>query len=253
MIGSEHNTWGRPKKSARFLEQGILFVIGLLCGASFTAHAQYYDDREFGSPANRYISAGFMQRDFQPRSSNPNPDSLAVRYDRTMPMIGFRQGNFDISFGYAGYTLHGRSRSTIFFGASFANEFPVTGRERTGLLIPLLISVDYTKAESAGPSRENFNIASGGIGAGLKFRHHASNLDFWLQAVEIAHFSTEGFSAGYGFSAATVGEAVLLLPRTLVFDGVALGYRFRLQTWSLNENRFNYRSFSHGPFVGVLF
>ena len=237
----------------QFLARRILFVIGLMCATASIVLAQYYDNREYEPSANRFVNVGFMQRDFQPRSSNSNPDSLAIRYDRAMPMIGFRQGNVDISFSYASYTLHGRSRSTIFFGATFANEFPVTGRARTGLLVPVVVSVDYTKAESAGPSRENFNIASGGLGVGLKFRHRASNLDFWIQAVEIVHFSTEGFGAGYGFSAATVGEAILLLPGTLVFDGVALGYRFRLQTWSLNERRFDYRSFSHGPFIGVLF
>lgn len=251
--GSENQGSSRQHKKDRFLARGGYFVIGLLCAAASIASAQYYDDREYEPPANRYLNGGFMQRDFQPRSSNPNPDSLAISYDHAMPMIGLRQGNVDISFGYTGYTLNGRSRSTIFFGASFVNEFPITGRARTGLLIPAVISVDYTKAESAGPSRENFNIASGGIGTGLKLRHRASNLDFWLQAVEIIHFSTEGFGAGYGFSAATVGEAVLLLPRALVFDGIVLGYRFRLQTWVLNESRFNYRSLAHGPFIGVLF
>ncbi len=249
----ENNGSIRAHMKRRFLARRILFIIGLTCAAASIVSAQYYDDREYEPSATRFINIGFMQRDFRPRPSNPNPDSLAIRYDRAMPMIGLRQGNVDISFGYSSYTLNGRSRSTIFFGASFANEFPVTGRARTGLSIPLVLSADYTKAESAGPSRQNFNIASGGIGAGLKFRHRASNLDFWIQAVEIAHFSTEGFGAGYGFSAATVGEAIVLVRGALVFDGVAFGYRFRFQTWSLSDSRFDYRSFSHGPFIGVLF
>jgi len=243
----------RAHMKGRFLARRILFLIVLTCAVASIASAQYYDNREYEPSASRFINIGFMQRDFQPRSSNPNSDFLVIRYDRVLPMIGFRQGNVDISFGYASYTLHGRSRSTIFFGATFANEFPVAGRARTGLSIPVIISVDYTKAESAGPSRENFNIASGGIGAGLKLRHRSTNLDFWIQAVEVAHLSTEGFGAGYGFSAATVGEAIVLLPRVLVFDGIAFGYRFRLQTWSMSESRFDYRSFSHGPFIGVLF
>ena len=216
-------------------------------------HAQYYDRPEYEPTRARFLSIGFANRDFEPWSSNASPDSAAIRYDRVMPMIGFRQGLVDIAFGYAQFTLHGRSRSTIFFGVTAANDLPLTHRSPVSLLLPLMLSADYTKAQAAGPERDDFNIASLGIGAGLKFRYNTQSVDISLQAVEIAHLSTEGFGAGTGFSAATLGEAVLILHRAPVFDGVAMGYRFRLQTWSMNESRFDYRSVSHGPFVGILF
>ena len=235
-------------RSTRYMMLPLLFAVALS-----PVHAQYYDRPEYEPSGARFLNGGFVHRDFAPWSSNTNPDSLAIKYNRVMPMIGFRQGPVDLTFGYTQFTLRGRSRSTIFFGVTAANELPLTHRSRAALLLPIALSADYTKAQAAGPERDDFNIASLGIGAGLKFRYNARSVDFAVEAVEIAHFSTEGFAAGSGFSAATVAEAVLILREALVFDGVALGYRFRLQTWSMNQNRFDYRSVSHGPFVGVLF
>lgn len=235
----------------RSIVQLMLFLVCTL--AASTLHAQYYDRPEYEPTRARFLSGGFVNRDFAPWSSNASPDSIAIRYNRVMPMIGFRQGPVDLAFGYAQFTLYGRSRSTIFFGVTVSNDLPLTHRSPASLLLPVMLSADYTKAQAAGPERDDFNIASLGIGAGLKFRYNTRSVDFAVQAVEVAHLSTEGFAAGTGFSAATVGEAVLILRQALVFDGVAIGYRFRLQTWSMNESRFDYRSVSHGPFVGVLF
>jgi hypothetical protein len=69
----------------------------------------------------------------------------------------------------------------------------------------------------------------------------------------IAQYSFEGLGTGSGFSPALTGEAGALLPEALSFVSLAAGYRFRLQTWSMGETKFNYRSLSHGPYVGVVF
>jgi hypothetical protein len=46
----------------------------------------------------------------------------------------------------------------------------------------------------------------------------------------------------------------LVLVRSIrVLEGLALGYRFRFQTWAMSNSRFNYRALVHGPFVGLLF
>jgi hypothetical protein len=71
--------------------------------------------------------------------------------------------------------------------------------------------------------------------------------------VQIFHIAFQGLAAGTGSSLATVGEAGLLLPRVPIGEGLALSYRVRLQTWSLSDNRFNYRSLYHGPSIGILF
>jgi hypothetical protein len=71
--------------------------------------------------------------------------------------------------------------------------------------------------------------------------------------MEFAQYSSEGFSVGTGFSAATMGDAVLQIRDVGILEGIAVGYRFRLQTWAMSEARFNYRSLSHGPYLGILF
>lgn len=232
--------------------KGMCVAIGLLAFAA-QASAQYYEEQEYRPVEARYISVGFMNRDFTPRASNTLPDSVRIRYNRIMPMISFRQGSGELMFGYATYDLYGGSKSAIFFGGRFGGEVPITGRRPVMLLFPLQLSADFTKAEGIGPSREDFNIASVGIGAGLKLRYFTSSMDFSFGAEELAQYSTEGIGVGNGFSAATVGDMVMLLRDFGPFEGTVIGYRFRLQTWSMNESKFNYRSLSHGPYIGLMF
>lgn len=217
------------------------------------APAQYTEQREYAPSEARYITLGFSNRDFSPIGSNALPDSLAIRYKRVMPMVSFRQGAVELFFGYTTYTLSGSSKSAIFFGGRFGTEVPIVGRRSSALLFPFQLAADFTKAEGIGPSREDFNVASVGIGAGLKYRYVNGGLEFSIGADELAQYSSEGFGIGTGFSAATVGDATLLLRNVDIVDGLVIGYRFRLQTWSMNETKFNYQSVSHGPYVGVLF
>jgi hypothetical protein len=228
-------------------------VLVLVTGLASRLHAQYYEREGYQQPEARYFYAGFAQRDFAPRSSNPDPDSLTIAFNRFMPIIGLRQGSVDLMFGYTTYDLEGKSRSTIFFGANLSQEFLVAGGRSHALVMPVILSADFTKAQGVGTEREDFNIGSVGIGAGLKYHVSNESLDFSIQAGEIVHYSFEGLSTGSGFSAATVADAVLMLPGTLVLDGIVLGYRFRLQTWAMNDDQFNYRSISHGPYLGILF
>jgi hypothetical protein len=235
------------KTSSYIVMFAVLIVLSAL------ASAQYAERREYVPSEARYIAVGFVDREFTPLGSNSLPDSLTIRHKRLMPMISFRQGGAELFFGYTKYTLSGSSKSAIFFGGRFGTEVPIVGRRPSALLFPLQLAADFTKAEGVGPSREDFNIASVGIGAGLKYRYFDSNADFSIGVEELAQYSSEGFSVGTGFSAATLGDATLLLRNIGILEGLVVGYRFRLQTWSMSENKFNYQSVSHGPYVGILF
>jgi hypothetical protein len=234
------------------MSRSILLLLFLLISGS-SLNAQYYDSRSYEPSKARYLSAGFLYSEFQRRSSNQVADSLAIEFKRVMPLVAFRQGLFEIAFGYTRYTLQGESRSAIFFGGTYSNEFVLTGNRTSAFLFPFLLSTDFTKAEGNGVERQNFNIASIGIGGGLKYRYFGEAVDFSLRTVEVVHFSFEGLGVGSGFSAATIGEVLFLFKDAFVMDGIALGYRFRLQTWAMDNADFNYRSISHGPFVGVIF
>jgi hypothetical protein len=216
------------------------------------ALGQYEMPREYSQMEARYFSGGAMTRDFAPRAGYTGGDSLAIIYNTWMPMVGYHQGPVDVLFGYTSYTLHGASRAAIFFGTTLTNDMPIINRRPASLVAPIFISLDYTKSESAASERDVFNIASIGLGVGLKFRWITPGTEFSLHAAGIYHYSFEGFSTGNGSSTAVIGEASMILRTIHIADGVVVGYRFRHQTWSLGDGRLNYRVTSHGPYIGVL-
>jgi hypothetical protein len=214
--------------------------------------AQYYE-QSAGSSSNRFILAGFFQREFEPRWTNSQPDSLRIAFKRIMPTIGFREAMVDITFGYTRYSLRGQDKTSILASVTVGNEFPLAFSPSHALLLPIMIASDYTRSDNTATDKEDFNIGSVGIGAGVKYRFRQPRFELSIQAAEAVHWSFEGFSTGSGFSAVTTGEVLFVLRNALVLDGIALGYRFRYQTWNMNNDAFDYKSLSHGAFVGVLF
>jgi len=213
--------------------------------------AQYFDPEETATNRGRYIAGGAVMSDFRPLSSNSRPDSLLIRYSTWVPMVSARQDLFSIYFGYGTFNLGGTKKSTVIFGLEVGTAFPLS--KGSGLSVPVSLGVNYTRAGSLGPEKETFNIASTGIGLGIMYRAQGNRFDFRIGASEFLHYSFEGFNTGAGFSAATVGEATLWAKNWLVLNGVLFGYRFRYQTWAMNNKNLNYRSLSHGPFIGVSF
>lgn len=239
-------------RSVRADFRSLMLLALVLLLARAEAGAQYYEEPEYRPGEARYLYLGAMAINFAPSGSNAAPDSERINFSKIMPMIGFRQGPVDLFIGYTKFNQHGNSNTAIVVGTVVSNEFPVSGRRGSGLMIPVMVAADYTKAESGGPERENFNIASLGLGAGLSYRLTSRSVDFSVRAAELVQFATEGLSTGSGFSAATVADASLVL-HELVLNGIAFGYRFRYQTWSMSDPRFNYRAVSHGPYLGILF
>jgi hypothetical protein len=225
-------------------------VLGLWSGA---AVAQYDEPREYVLSDARFFSAGAMVRDFAPTAGNTTPDSLTIAYRTWMPMLAFHQGPVELMFGYARYTMTGSSREAIFLGTTVTTDLVLAGSRSGALLVPFCGAADYSKSESDGAERDNFNIASLGIGAGLKYRAVSPSLEFTVQALGIIHYSFEGLSTGSGSSTAVLGEVRLLSRHIQILEGLVFGYRYRYQRWALSDARFNYRAIMHGPYLGVLF
>ena len=227
----------------------------IVCTAFFwrSAAAQYREPSEYNPTEVRFISAGLLQSEFRPLASNTLDDSLAIRYDQLMPVVGFRQGGVEILAGYTRYDLRGTSCESVILSATVLQDLLVAGGLKEALLLPVMFSSDFVKAETQGPTRETFSVTSLGIGAGLKFRSFGRSHDAWVSLLGVAHYSFEGLGTGSGFSPALIGEATVLLPDAVWSVSLAMGYRFRLQSWSMSEERFNYRSVSHGPYIGVVF
>jgi len=223
----------------------------LALGAS-GARGQYLERRSYEPSVARFVAGGVFAREFTPRATNDAPDSLRIRYTRLMPFVMMRQGPVDLTFGYTRYDLGGRSRTSLFLSAVFTNDVPITGSRESALVFPIVIAADFSKSESAGADRDHFNIGSVGIGAGLKFRSSGEDLDITLAAAGVIHYSFEGYGMRSASSPAVLGEASALFRSIPVFEGLAAGYRFRLQSWSAGGT-FDYRTVNHGVYVGVLF
>ncbi len=217
------------------------------------AWGQYYETREYRRPEGRYASLGILRDEFVPRPGNGLPDSIAARFHSIMPLLAYRPGPVEIYLGYTRFDERGATRSAVVFGTQITNDVSLGGGRPGGVVLPLMIAADYTKVESGGPQRDDFNLATLGIGAGLKYRLVTPEAEFWIQGGQLVHVAFQGLAAGTGSSLATVAEAGLMLPRVPIGEGLVVGYRVRLQTWSLSDDRYNYREVYHGPSIGVLF
>ena len=244
----------RPWVFARFWHSwSFCVVLWALLVPSSRMLGQYYEPREYAPFEGRLLSLGPLLCDFRPRPDNTTPDSAVIDFRRWMPVVGFRQGPAEVMVGYTTYSLGGRTRSMVILSAQFSRDVPITGKRPGALVLPVALTADFTRADGIGLERDNFNVASVGLGAGLKYRYYTADIDFSVQVIQAAQFSSEGIGVGGGFSALTVGNVFLALHEVLLFDGVAVGYRVRYQTWAMNESKFNYRSFFHGPYLGIMF
>ena len=196
--------------------------------------------------------AGLGPAAFSPMGSNTAPDSAQISYTSPMPLVGFRQGPFDLMLGYAQYTLGGGSLSSLTLQTTVAFDILLSGGRPSALVLPILIAGDYTKAESEGPSRSDFNLGSVGAGAGLAYRRSGGTLELDAEVGQTLQYSFEGFGTVYGFSAASIVRLTLMFPRIPVINGLAFGYRFRYQSWSMSDKTLNYRLSIHGLSVGIL-
>jgi hypothetical protein len=241
------------RRSLRILRSGVAAAC-LLSWAAPAALAQYLEQSRSYVPSDaRFVSAGIFARDFRPRGSNTAPESLAVSYTRVMPLLGFRQGPVDFLFGYTTYDLHGAARAAIYFGVTFSGDYILSGNRERALVLPFIVDADFTKSESAGTLHDNFDVGSIGIGTGLKYRSNGESVDFSVMAAAIIHYSFDGYSLQTGSSPAAIAEAVALLPEVGILNGLALGYRFRFQAWTLGNGRYDYRTMNNGVFIGVMF
>lgn len=227
-------------------------VILLACVAA-TASAQYEEPRDFTQLEARFIAAGVLDRDFHRGSANPLGDSAAIGYRAWMPMLSFHQGPVTVSFGYTRYTRDGQSKEAVHFGTVLTNDLGLSVRAASTFSLPVCIAADFTKAEASGPQRDNFNIASLGVGAGLRYQYRSPSFDAGISALGIFHFAFEGLGTGSGSSKAVDCDARFLFKSVHIGDGIVVGYRLRAQRWDMSDERFTYTSIHHGPYLGVMF
>lgn len=240
-----------PNMKPDFLSTFLLLVF--FCSGALPVAAQYIEPEPRHPGSARFLYAGIFHAEFQPAASNSLTDSSRIEFSRIMPLVGLREGPVDVILGYTRFRLRGESREGIVFAARFSTDVMIAGNRSSSFLLPLSIAADYTKAEAPGRQSENFHVGSLGVGGGLKFRQIFRAAELTIGTAGAAHFSFEGAGSGTGFSSVVTASAECILPGALIADGIAFGYRFRRQTWSMSDDRFDYRALFHGPFLGVMF
>lgn len=227
-------------------------VAGVLLVAWGAARAQYEEPRPYQQTELRALSLGLSSIQFQPKASSSG-DSTAIRVHALMPVADFRDGLMDIYFGYTRFSQEGENLPAILVGFNVGTEIPMLGERRSALVLPVLIAADFTRADASGATRNSFNVASLGLGLGLKYRLVTEDVDASLSAVAVAHYATEGFSVNTGFSGAFLAEFTAYFPQVPIGQGIFIGYKFRFQSWSMPDMPVNYRMILHGPSLGIAF
>jgi hypothetical protein len=228
----------------------IAALCGLVVLPGAVLRGQYIErDERTPGDLSRFIAVGVIRRDFTPMGSNTAPDSLRIRYGSLLPGVTFRQSGFEICLAYGRYTANGKRSEMVMLSSTYSNDLPLSGSR--ALAASLIIGADYAKAGAGATVRDDFNLASVGIGLGLVSAPDVGRLKLSLSVHALMHLSYEAYSARSASSPAVLAGGTVLFPGGPIGDGLALGYRFRWQQWSTG-GYFDYRAVNHALFFGVI-
>ncbi len=232
-------------------ETTVLLIMGLLV-ISHRTTAQLGEQRE---ESTRAVEAGFLINRFQPRSDNTVPDSLQANFTQAIPVIGYRDGNLLIYLGYFSFNARSVPTTELNLVAKFSFDIRLTGKGRTNaLLLPITITTDYLRVEGANQIRgDRFDVGSGGIGVGLKWVFGVDRARFSVEYSRLITYSTVSFSTSIGFSHIDFAEATIALDDILGDFGLIFGYRYRDQSWLMDNKKYNYFGSWHGAMIGMMF
>jgi hypothetical protein len=228
-------------------------VFGIPATAAFfaaclsSACAQYDDPRLVPPSPPRYAGVSLGHTQFTPTGSG------TIDYGTLVGGLVFHQEPMDLLFGYAAYDLGHGDLQSLSVATTVGFDIPLQGTPGGGLFMPVVITGDYMKAEASDVQRDDFNVGSIGLGTGLKARIAGDRWEFEARGAASAQYSFEGFSVGTGFSWVLFADATAAFRSVPVLDGLAVGYRFRMQEWNMHDTQFDYRSVEHVLFLGVLF
>lgn len=231
----------------RRVVSGIPASAALLAACLSFACAQYDDPRLQPPSPPRYAGVSLGHRQFTPTGSG------TIDYGTLVAGLVFHQEPMDLLFGYAAYTLGHGDLQSLSVATTVGFDIPLQKSSGGGLFLPVVITGDYMKAEASDVQRDDFNVGSIGLGTGLKARIAGERWEFEARGAASAQYSFEGFSVGTGFSWLLFADATAVFRSVPVLDGLAVGYRFRMQRWDMHDTQFDYRSVDHVFFLGVLF
>ena len=173
----------------------------------------------------RYAGVSLGHRQFTPTGSG------TIDYGTLVAGLVFHQEPLDLLFGYAAVRLSDTatcSRSSVATTVGF--DIPLQRSPGGGLFIPVVITGDYMKAEASDVQRDDFNVGSIGLGTGLKARSRVTGGS--SRRVGRPPRSTASRDSAWG-PGSRGSCSPTQRPSSDPFrclDGLAVGYRFRMQT-----------------------
>jgi hypothetical protein len=216
----------------------------------------YSQEFGFGYPDledYRSLGVGVAAQQFKPASGNSLADSSRIHFNTPLYLAEYRQLGLRIAFGYEPYILRGEEHTALSLEAESAYDIRITGgMYRNGVFLPVIVSTNFVEAAGDFGTAEDFNIASVGIGGGLKYRYLSDSFGVEVFGAALIHYSGLGFSTEYGTSSMYVAQLQLLFP-DVIGKGVVAGYRFQQQRWLMTDADFDYMRMYQGPYIGIFF
>jgi hypothetical protein len=229
-----------------FLFLYLLFSCGIL-------HAQDFGDRFYPLEGFRSLGIAAGLDTFIPLSTNTEKESSRVHFNAPSVGIEYRELNTRVNVSYTPYSLQGKNTSALTISVLSMYDFPIgMSQNNRNWLIPVVLSTNYVRVGLPEGSSQDFNIASVGLGSGLKYRTIQQLFALQVQAVGIFHYSSEGFGFENGTSLTAGAEIQFLLPE-IAGEGLVLGYQFLYQQWTMKNSQWNYGRTTHGLFIGIFF
>lgn len=237
-----------------FISALLLFIL------TESLHAQMFtvDDRsprESGLFSYTSLSAGWEFGSFN-FTGNQEEISDAERFDfdsQGIFKLTFENPGIDFYLAVAGDLTGMENQNFINVGAVLYNNFVLNSSERFWVLLPLQISTDLTRVNTDQATNQ-FQQSSFQIGAGLGARAQITqNFKSLVRLVPGYGFSNSAGAFFGGTAASLDGKARFILDEMLGSRGLIFGYDFRLKSYNIEGEQFNYDYTGHTISIGITF
>jgi hypothetical protein len=165
----------------------------------------------------------------------------------------FENPGIDFYLGLGGGLTGMNDQTIVNIGAVLYNDFILHRSDNFWVQLPLQINTDLKRVQSNTASRQ-FQQSSFQVGAGLGIRNRfTQSIRSVIRAVPAYGFSNSqgAFFGGTVFS--FDGKARLIIDEVFGNTGLIFGYDFRLKSYNIDNEIFNYDFSGHTISVGITF
>jgi hypothetical protein len=234
----------------------LLLITLLLFHESVNAQMFSVEDR---SPRERALftysslSIGWEVADFS-FTGDPSEAGLdRFDYNDGILTLIFENPGIDFYLGLGGGLTGMDNQTVVNIGAYLYNDFILHRSENFWVQLPLQINTDLKRVQANTASRQ-FQQSSFQVGAGLGIRNRFSDsIRSVIRAVPAYGFSNSqgAFFGGTVFS--FDGKVRLIIDEVFGDTGLIFGYGFRLKTYNIDNEIFNYDFNGHTISAGITF